>query len=554
VGAGREYRRDACQTLAMSTDSAKEAASADMLWWGWGTAERHEPLSGNTRALLTRMLGIDQQPKRPGRPPAPPPSRLTDDVLKQLTTIVGSTSVATDPVSRIAHCRGKSTTDLLRIRRGDAIDAPDAVVFPESHEQVLAVLQACQHHHVAVVPFGGGTSVVGGLTPEASGFAGVIALDLRRMDHLVAVDKISMTAACEPGTRGPRIEALLAAHGLTLGHFPQSFEHASLGGFAATRSSGQASTGYGRFDQMVLAVRLATPVGTWEVGRSPANAAGPDLRQVILGSEGAFGVITELTVAVREAPSARRYEGWHVPNFATGTELLRMLARFDALPTVARLSDEAETLIGLADATLTGEQSDGCHLLLGFEGDQDQVAARSQLVSGHLDGTAAIQRNAEFGEAWLAHRYQAPYLRDALLDIGGFVETVETATWWANVPTLYAAVRTAAVQTLTAMATPPIVLCHMSHLYRTGASLYFTVLCKQADDPVAQWIRAKRDITDAIVAAGGSITHHHAVGTAHRPWLHAEIGDLGVRVLAAIKHELDPNGILNPGVLLEAGR
>ena len=538
----------------MSTDSAKEAVAADMLWWGWGTAERHAPLSANTRAVLTAMLGIDQQPRLPGRPPAPPQSRLSADIRQQLTAIVGSACVATDPESRIAHCRGKSTTDLLRIRRGDAVDAPDAVVFPESHEQVLAVLQACQDGHVAVVPFGGGTSVVGGLTPETAGFAGVIALDLRRMNQLVAVDSLSMTAICGPGLRGPQIEELLAGHGLTLGHFPQSFEHASLGGFAATRSSGQASTGYGRFDQMVLGVRLATPVGSWDVGRSPANAAGPDLRQVVLGSEGAFGVITQLTVAVREAPAARRYEGWHVPDLASGIDLLRMLATADALPTVARLSDEAETMIGLADATMTGDRTGGCDLLLGFEGDQDQVAARSLLVGRHLEGTAAVRRTAEFGDAWLANRFQAPYLRDELLDIGGFVETVETATWWANIPTLYAAVRKAAVQSLAAMGTPPIVLCHLSHLYRTGASLYFTVLCKQADDPVAQWTRAKRDITDAIVAAGGSITHHHAIGTDHRPWLPAEIGDLGVRVLAAIKRELDPTGILNPGVLLETGR
>ena len=538
----------------MSTNSAKEVPPPDMLWWGWGTAERHEPLSESTRALLTQMLGIDQQPELPVLPPTPPPPRLADEAIADLAAIVGSAYVATDPASRIAHCRGKSTTDLLRIRRGDAIDAPDAVVFPESHQQVLAVLRTCVDHHIAVVPFGGGTSVVGGLAPEAGGFAGVIALDLRRMDQLVGVDQLSMTATCGPGIRGPRFEELLVDQGLTLGHFPQSFEHASLGGFAATRSSGQASTGYGRFDQMVLGVRVATPVGTWEAGRGPASAAGPDLRQVILGSEGAFGVITELTVAVREAPSARRYEGWRVPDFAAGIELLRMLASFDALPTVARLSDEAETMIGLADATLSGEQSGGCHLLLGFEGDQNHVAARSELVKGHLDGIADVRRIPELGEGWLAHRFQAPYLRDALLDIGGFVETVETATWWANVPTLYAAVRAAAVRTLAAMATPPIVLCHMSHLYRTGASLYFTVICKQAEDPIAQWDRAKRDITDAIVAAGGSITHHHAVGTAHRPWLDAEIGNLGVRVLSAIKRELDPTGILNPGVLLESDR
>jgi alkyldihydroxyacetonephosphate synthase len=425
------------------------------------------------------------------------------------------------------------------------------VVLPASHAEVLAILEYCSNSHLAVVPFGGGTSVVGGLAPEAADFSATIALDLRRMAALVAVDRISMTATLQPGLRGPEAEALLAKEGLTLGHFPQSFEHASIGGFAATRSSGQASAGYGRFDGMVVGLTLATPIGSWTLGRSPANAAGPDLRQVALGSEGAFGVITELTVAVRTAPSSRRFVGWQLPNFEPGIDLLRGLAQADASPTVARLSDETETAIGLANATRTGERTtqQGCYLLLGFEGSSAQVAERSALTATYLAKSGAKELSADVGETWLEGRFHAPYLRDALLDIGGLVETVETATWWSNIPALYAAVRGAAARALAE--TPPMVLCHISHLYRTGASLYFTVICRQAADPIVQWSAAKRGISDAVMSAGGSITHHHAIGTNHRPWLHQEIGEVGVRVLTAIKREIDPSGILNPGVLVE---
>ncbi len=531
-------------------DSA--STPGEMVWWGWGAAEAHGPLTEGTASLLNQIFGISGEVGPNERPlPAAPAARLSPELTQQLGEIVGAEHVRTDDRSRTLHTRGKSTLDLLRARAGDLVDAPDAVVLPGSHEEVLALLQACSQARIAVVPFGGGTSVVGGLAPEVEGFAGTIALDLARMSALLSVDHTSLTATFQPGVRGPQAEALLAAEGLTLGHFPQSFEYASLGGFAATRSSGQASSGYGRFDAMVTALRVATPTGDWQLGRGPANAAGPDLRQLVLGSEGAFGVITEVTVQVRPAPQARCYEGWQIGSFEAGTAALRSLAQAGALPTIARLSDEVETFAGLANARTAGEQTaEGCYLMFGWEGSAEAVEAAHARALPLLTAAGAQPVGGELGDEWLAGRFHGPYLRDALLDIGGLVETLETTGTWSDLPAIYAAVRETAVASLTAAGTPPIILCHISHVYRSGASLYFTIVSKQADDPIAQWEATKRAVSDALTTAGGSITHHHAVGTDHRPWLAGEIGDLGVRALAAVKRELDPAGIMNPGVLV----
>ena len=248
----------------------------------------------------------------------PPATVLDAALLDGLRSIVGADHVLVDDETRILRTRGKSTPDLLRARAGDLTDAPDAVVRPDGHGEVAAVLAWAAEHRVAVVPFGGGTCVTGGLAARRDGFAGLVSLDLVRMKRLLAVDDVSMTATLQPGLRGPEAEALLAAHGLTLGHYPQSFEHASIGGFAATRSSGQSSAGYGRFDAMVVGLTAATPTGSLDLGSSPANAAGPDLRQLLLGSEGAFGVITSVTLRVRRAPAVTTYDGWRWPSFDAG--------------------------------------------------------------------------------------------------------------------------------------------------------------------------------------------------------------------------------------------
>ncbi|GAA3024859.1 FAD-binding oxidoreductase [Streptosporangium longisporum] len=524
-----------------------------MLWSGWGDPAKAVDLPEAVRGLLGDLLGV--RPPRVGAAGMDevrlPPAALPEPVLAELRSLVGADHVRLDHDARVRHTRGKSTPDLLRMRAGDGSDAPDAVVLPSCHDEVLAVLAACAAHRVAVVPFGGGTSVVGGLVASRRGFAGVVALDLARLDRLVAVDAESMVAELEPGLRAPEAERLLAAHGLTLGHFPQSFEYATLGGFAAARSSGQASAGYGRFDDMVVGMTVATPRGTLDLGRAPRSAAGPDLRQVMLGSEGAFGVITSLRLRVRPVPAERVYEGWRFASFAEGSAALRALVQRDAAPTVLRLSDETETMIGLARPAEIGAPSagTGCLAVTGHEGTAAEVAARRERTAAVLSGLGGVPLGTDPGRAWEHGRYSAPYLRDALLAAGATVETLETAGFWSNLPRLYDAVRLSLAGSLGS----PLVMCHISHVYATGASLYFTVVTAQTGDPLGQWESAKRAVGEAIVRAGGTISHHHGVGRDHREAHAAEIGELGVEILRGIKDRLDPEGVLNPGVLLAAG-
>jgi alkyldihydroxyacetonephosphate synthase len=498
--------------------------------WGDPAAAARSALPETALGLVELAFGLQDRPAvQHATPPAPV---LDTRLLDGLRRLVGAAHVLTDDPTRTLRTRGKSTTDLLRARAGDLSDAPDVVVRPDGHDEVGAVLAWASEHRVAVVPFGGGTSVTGGLAARRDGFAGVVSLDLVRMKRLLAVDEVSMTATLEPGLRGPEAEALLAEHGLTLGHYPQSFEHASIGGFAATRSSGQSSAGYGRFDAMVVALTAATPTGPLVLGSSPANAAGPDLRQLLLGSEGAFGVITSVTVRVRRAPAVTTYEGWRWPSFDAGSDAMRTLAQAGLLPTVIRLSDESETAINLADpSSIGGTEDPGCLMITGYEGTASQVSARRAAVTAVLADLGGTPLGTGPGEKWSHGRFGAPYLRDAMLDHGVLVETVETATFWSHRARLYADVK-AALQA--ALGEGSLVLCHVSHVYETGCSLYFTIAARQGDDPVAQWQAAKVAASDAMIAAGATITHHHAVGTDHKPCFAREIGEVGVRVLRAV--------------------
>jgi alkyldihydroxyacetonephosphate synthase len=534
-------------------------ARTELSWSGWGDPAQARPLPEAIRALLRDGLGVQRQ----NHPPesldqlALAPVRLAPELAAELSALVGEPYAAADHETRARHALGKSTFDLLAVRAGGPVPAPDLVLQPGSHEEVLAVLDRCAETRVAVVPFGGGTSVVGGLTPEVDRFRGLVVLDLRRLNRLSELDRESRLARLGPGLRGPEAEALLNAEGYTIGHFPQSFEYATLGGFAAARSSGQASAGYGRFDDLVLGMRVATPSGTLELGRAPKSAAGPDLRQLILGSEGALGVITELTVQVRPTPVDRRYDGWRFASFAEGTAVLRRLAQDGPRPTVLRLSDESETALGLARPDrlgAAGEEgggggSGGSLAIIGFEGTASEVQAGVRAAEAVVRAAGAVPV-PEAGQDWLRGRFHGPYLRDALLDAGALVETLETAAFWSALPGLYGAVSTALQESLTDQGTPPVVLCHVSHVYPSGASLYFTVACAQRENAIAQWREAKSAALRAIQAAGGSITHHHGVGRDHRPWLPGEIGELGVAALAAVKRELDPTGVLNPGILV----
>jgi alkyldihydroxyacetonephosphate synthase len=427
----------------------------------------------------------------------------------------------------VSRAAGRSYLDLLSLRTG-AFPVPDAVVRPTA-DQVGAVLRA----GVSVVPFGGGTSVVGGVAPLGSP---VVALDLCRLDRLVSLSEQDRTAVLEPGLTGPAAEALLNARGWTLGHFPQSFELATIGGFAATRSAGQASTGYGRFDALVVAMTVETPAGPLSLG-GPPSAAGPSLLQLFLGSEGAFGVITSVTVRIKPLPAVRRYDAWLVRSWEDGIRQLRELEQSGVVPEVARLSDVDETATSLrlsAPRAVRMLARGRCLLVLGWEGSPASVRRRRVRMRGiPLPGA---------GEKWEHGRYDGPYLRDDLMDAGFLVETLETSASWSSLLPVWTAVRTALTEALGEC----VVMCHVSHLYPHGASLYFTVLAS-AD---REWPPAKKAATDALVATGATITHHHAVGTDHAPWMSAEVGSLGVEVLRAVKQVVDPSGVLNPGKLI----
>ncbi|MFL5896226.1 MAG: FAD-binding oxidoreductase [Thermoleophilaceae bacterium] len=539
-----------------------------MRWWGWGVDRDAMHLPPSAQAMIEHGLGVTERPPARVsldqlRPPAP---RLEPALRARLAEIVGDDGLRDDVLARVAHAAGRSYPDLVRLRSGEAAaGAPDAVVYPASHEQVRAVVGACSEARVAIVPFGGGTSVVGGVDPERGPFAAVISLDLARMASLVDLDEVSLTARLEAGMTGPAAEAALAAHGLTLGHLPQSWEYATIGGFAATRSAGQASTGYGRIDKLVLGLRLAAPAGDIDVAPHPGTAAGPAVRELLVGSEGTLGVITEVTLAVRPLPDVREYEGWSFRSFEAGVEAFREMEQARAAADVSRLSDPAETQMSLASAGDSGGAAaklarrwldlrghgNGCLAILGFEGEADEVGDRANRARMLLRSAGGLRLGKRPGAAWLRQRYRAPYLRDELLDRGVMVETLETATTWSNLQRLHGAVAGALRESLTERGSPPVVMCHVSHLYPSGASLYFTfIAAQQRGQEIEQWRAAKTAASDAIVATGGTITHHHAIGRDHRPWMRAEVGDLGVDVLRAAKERLDPHGVMNPGKLI----
>jgi alkyldihydroxyacetonephosphate synthase len=540
---------------------------------GWGpaapsTTTDADDLGGTlpkaARRYLTRELGWSPRPT----PPVAvadirlAPSRLPDEARARFAELVGEENVRTDRESRLRRAGGKSYLDLLRRREGDASDAPDAVVLPGTTEETAALLTACSELGVVVVPFGGGTSVVGGLAGVDPDDRPSVALDLARMSSVRSLDVPSSMVTVGPGMRGPALEEELSRAGLTFGHLPQSWEFATLGGYAATRSAGQNSTGVGRFDELVTGLTLATPSGVLELGHPPATAAGPDLLGLALGSEGTLGVITELTLRVRPKPTSCSYEGWSFRSWPTGLAGLQRLARHDLLPDIVRLSDGDETRANLLMASGTGARllrstlktrghGDGCLLVLGWEGLPSLVRARMKAAASVLRDGGAIRLGHRVGESWKSHRFSGPYLRDKLMDGGLLVETLETAATWSKLPTVYDAVRRALRESLTRDGRRPLIMSHVSHGYPTGASLYVTVLADRDDDlPIQQWLTAKRAATDALLGAGATLTHHHAVGADHRPWMEREIGPLGVEVLRAVKERLDPAGICNPGVLL----
>jgi len=538
------------------------APRRDTKWWGWGAADHETELDAESLGLLRERLGGLSPWSRPASIEAieiPAAQSLPEGIA----TSVGAENVLVDHEDRVRHATGSGYVDLAQRRSGKLDDAPDAVVLPGSAAEVEAVLECCSREGVAVVPFGGGTSVVGGVAPIRGEHSRLISLDLARLRD-VELDRTSLTATLGAGLRGPEAEEALRGLGVTLGHFPQSFEYATVGGFAATRSAGQASSGFGRFDELVTSLSMCTPAGRLRTLETPHTAAGPSLRELAIGSEGVLGVIPAATVRVREVAESERYETWMAESWEAGCEAIRALAQDEALPDVIRLSDAEETRMSLALSGPSGVagalfggylslrgRSDGCLMVVGIEGARERVSRRRTRVANALRGAGAVYLGQAGGRSWKRGRYEGPYLRDALMDAGAMVETLETSHTWTRLQELYEGVGRAIREALEGQGTPGIVFCHLSHAYPDGASLYFTFVARRlAGDEIEQWEKAKSAASEAIVKAQGTITHHHAIGRDHAPFMEAEVGALGLDVLRSAKDRLDPAGILNPGKLI----
>ncbi len=517
--------------------------------WGWGWADE-QPSFEEVRAAaggFAQHLGFGSaEPERPVALDAIelPAPRLTPSA--SLAAICAS-----DHDTRVRHAYGRAYRDLVRGFRGRIDHAPDVVARPRTEQEVEQVLAWAAEANAAVIPFGGGTSVCGGVEARVGdGFAGTVTLALGALDRVLEVDAVSGAARIQAGALGPDLEAQLAPHGLTLRHFPQSFQFSTLGGWVATRAGGHFATGETHIDELVESVRALTPAGAWESRRLPGSGAGPSPDRLLLGSEGTLGVITEAWVRVRRKPDRRAGRAVRFPDFASGAQAVRAIVQAGLRPANLRLLDPREAAVTFA--------GDGSHALLvvGFE-------AAGHAVEPLLD--AALERCAAHGGAWDEQAegsrggatgswreafVRAPYLRDTFVAMGVLAETFETAITWDRFDAFCAAVAEATRRVVHEVCGEGLVMCRLTHAYMDGAAPYFTVLAPaRRGGELEQWDAIKRAAGDAILAHGGTITHHHAVGRDHRPWYDAQRPEPFAAALRGAKAALDPAGILNPGVL-----
>jgi alkyldihydroxyacetonephosphate synthase len=527
-------------------------------WNGWGDDHIHGELPPAGARFLAERVG----------PGAHRPDAALDELVRAVppSRLPAHPLVTADPETRLRHARGHSLPDWAELRYGCVASFPDGVAFPESAADVRELLARAAAWGAHVIPYGGGTSVVGHLTP---GPAPTLTLSMARMRRLLRLDAGCRLATFEAGVSGPDLEAQLRARGFTLGHFPQSFEYSTLGGWVATRSSGQQSLRYGRIEQLFAGGRVETPAGPLDLPPLPASAAGPDLRQLVLGSEGRLGVIAEATVRVqpipeREESSAIFFAGW--PQAVAAT---RALAQSGLPLAMLRLSTPVETATNLAVAgheraigvlerllALRGLGAGKCMLLLGIAGAAATVAAARREALAIVGRHGGVDAGRALGRQWAQGRFRTPYLRNALWERGYAVDTMETALEWCRVPVFVAGLAAALPRALAPWGERCHVFTHLSHVYPSGSSVYTTVVFRLApgfEELIDRWRALKAAASETIVAYGGTISHQHGVGLDHRAYLAAEKGALGLGAISAALAHLDPDGIMNPGKLVAAG-
>jgi len=526
-------------------------------WNGWGDDAVELDLPAEAMQFLQQRLGAGVAPVDATLAQACagiPASRLPPHWL-----------VDTTPETRLRNSLGQSLPDWLKLRSGQVGKVTDGVAFPESSEQVRELMDYAKDCGAAIIPLGGGTSVVGHLTvPE--GQQPVLTVNLSRLCRLINLDREAQLATFGAGVLGPDLEAQLRAHGYTLGHFPQSFEYSTLGGWVVTRSSGQQSLRYGRIEQLFAGGTVETPRGTLQIATFPASAAGTDLREMVLGSEGRLGILTEATVRVSPLPQREEFHAVFFPTWEQAHDAVRALAQAKLPLSMLRLANPIETLttltmaghvrlIGLLETYLgwRGCKQQKCLLMLGASGQSDAVAHALGSALRIARGYKGVAIGQAMGNKWKANRFRNVYLRNALWQKGYAIDTVETACDWSRVTPMMHALENAATHALAQSGEKVHTYTHLSHIYAQGASVYTTFAFRLAGDyaqDLARWRSLKAAVSQAIVAHGGTISHQHGVGLDHAPYLEAEKGPLGISAMRSLFRHFDPDGMLNPGKLV----
>lgn len=547
-------------------------------WWGWGSAGTRFDASDRP-AFWPWVRSVVTLPERPVFPPMPreqirlPPRRIHAPFEDAAVAVLGGAAVRGDDEERLRHAYGRSLRDLIRLRACLFERVPDLILYPSSHDQVATLVELAVEHDVCLIPFGGGTNITGCVEAKGRDDRVVVTLDLAQMNRLLAVDRESCTARFEAGVFGPDLETALAQHGLTLGHQPDSFQFSTLGGWLATRSAGTLSNAYGKIEDMVLSLRVVTPSGTIETRTVPACASGPDINRLLVGSEGVFGVITEAVVRVHPLPQFEDYRLMLFRSFPDGLAALRACQEAGCLPSLARLSDPRETELVFACRHATPGwkrwlqaplkaylrrrgYAAPCAAVIAFEGPARTAATLHREAMRILRRFGAVDLGTGPGNRWRHSRYDLPYLRDYLLDYNLMCDSMETATVWSNLLPLVECVREATRAAATeTTGQAGYIGCHLSHFYPTGACVYFLfgAAARPGSSPesaIEQYAAIKARGTAAILAAGGTLTHHHSVGFEHLPWMTVEHSPAALNALRAVKAELDPTNLMNPGSLL----
>jgi alkyldihydroxyacetonephosphate synthase len=545
-----------------------------MKWWGWGTVDATFNSHAHPSFWPYAKSQLDIEREGPAIAPVPleavhlREATINRRFLAALRSTMHAHQICDVRLERVVHAYGKGFRDLFRLRHGSAEGAPDLVVYPENESDVLVTLRAAGDHDVVVIPFGGGSNIAGCLERMETDRM-TVSLDMRRMRRVLAVDTESFTARVEAGIFGPDLEDQLNTHGITLGHFPDSFLHSTLGGWIATRSAGMQSDKYGKIEDMVVALRMVTPQGVLATRSVPKSSNGIDVNHLCIGSEGTLGVITEATMRVHRRPESRLVPAFLFRDFEGGIQAMRECVRRECMPAMVRLNDPDKTALSLAFKPVSSQISQvvnkifkrylqakgfdlprACLMLTAFEGPSVDVARRLRDAASIYRRFGGISMGPSAGKSFESTKYDFPHIRDYLLDRGVTTDVSETSTVWSNIAPLYHAAVRAIREGALERGVTPWTGCHISHTYRCGASLYFTFgFVQKLGHEMEQYLKVKRAAQQSFIDHGATLSHHHAVGTEHLPWLAADISPVGVAAVAAIKRGLDPGNNMNPGRL-----